>query len=185
MSISIKAPLTREDVKKLKAGDSCLISGIIYTARDAAHKRLCELKKEGKELPLNIKDSVIYFVGPTPAKPGDVIGSAGPTTSYRMDAYSPMLIEAGQTGMIGKGKRGVEVIEAMKKHGAVYFGAIGGCGALLSKCIKKAEVIAYDDLGPEAIRKLWVEDFPVIVIIDSEGNNLYETGRANYLNSVK
>lgn len=181
MSISIKTPLTRETVKTLRAGDSCLISGVIYTARDAAHKRLCELVKEGKELPLDIKDSIIYFVGPTPAKPGQAIGSAGPTTSYRMDAYSPTLIELGQTGMIGKGKRGDEVIDAMKKHGAVYFGAIGGCGALLAKCIKEAEVIAYDDLGAEAIRRLVVEDFPAIVIIDSEGNNLYKTGRENYL----
>ena len=181
MAISIKTPLTREDVRKLKAGDSCLISGVIYTARDAAHKRLCELVAEGKELPLDIKDSVIYFVGPTPAKPGQAIGSAGPTTSYRMDAYSPILIGEGQTGMIGKGKRGPEVIEAMKEHGAVYFGAIGGCGALLSKCIKKAEIIAYEDLGAEAIRRLEVEDFPVIVVIDSEGNNLYESGRAAYL----
>lgn len=181
MAISVNTPLTREDVKKLKAGDSCLISGIIYTARDAAHKRLCELVAQGKELPLDIKNSIIYFVGPTPAKPGQAIGSAGPTTSYRMDAYSPCLIAAGQTGMIGKGKRGPEVISAMKKYGAVYFGAIGGCGALLSKCIKKAEVIAYDDLGAEAICRLEVENFPVVVIIDSEGNNLYETGRANYL----
>ena len=181
MSISVSTPLTREDAKKLKAGDSCLISGVIYTARDAAHKRLCELVAEGKELPLDVKDSIIYFVGPTPAKPGQAIGSAGPTTSYRMDAYSPTLIAQGLTGMIGKGKRGSEVIDAMKEHGAVYFGAIGGCGALLSKCIKKAEVIAYEDLGAEAIRRLEVEDFPVVVIIDSEGNNLYETGRANYL----
>ena len=181
MSISVNAPLTREDAKKLKAGDSCLISGVIYTARDAAHKRLCELIAQGEKLPLDIKDSIIYFVGPTPAKPGQAIGSAGPTTSYRMDAYSPDLIAVGQTGMIGKGKRGPEVIAAMKKYGAVYFGAIGGCGALLSKCIKKAEVIAYDDLGAEAIRRLEVEDCPVVVIIDSEGNNLYETGRANYL----
>ena len=181
MAITIKTPLNREDVRKLKAGDSCLISGVIYTARDAAHKRLCELVAAGKELPLDVKDSIIYFVGPTPAKPGQAIGSAGPTTSYRMDAYSPILIKEGQTGMIGKGKRGPEVIEAMKEHGAVYFGAIGGCGALLSKCIKKAEIIAYEDLGAEAIRRLEVEDFPVIVIIDSEGNNLYETGREAYL----
>ena len=179
--VKITTPLTREAVRNLKAGDSCLISGVIYTARDAAHKRLCELVAEGKELPLDVKDAIIYFVGPTPAKPGQAIGSAGPTTSYRMDAYSPTMIEQGQTGMIGKGKRSPEVIEAMKKHGAVYFGAIGGCGALLSKCIKKAEVIAYDDLGAEAIRRLEVEDFPVIVIIDSEGNNLYETGRAAFL----
>lgn len=181
MSISIKAPLTREAARALKAGDSCLISGIIYTARDAAHKRLCELVAEGKELPMEIRDAVIYFVGPTPEKPGQAIGSAGPTTSYRMDAYSPTLIAQGQTGMIGKGKRGPEVIEAMKQYGAVYFGAIGGCGALLSKCIKKSEIIAYEDLGAEAIRRLEVEDFPAIVIIDSEGNNLYETGRAAYL----
>lgn len=181
MSISITAPLSREQVKALRAGDSCLISGVIYTARDAAHKRLCELVAQGEELPLEIRDAVIYFVGPTPEKPGQAIGSAGPTTSYRMDAYSPMLIAQGQTGMIGKGKRGPEVIAAMKEHGAVYFGAIGGCGALLSKCIKKSEVIAYEDLGAEAIRRLEVEDFPAIVVIDSEGNNLYETGKAAYL----
>ncbi|MBQ2898075.1 MAG: Fe-S-containing hydro-lyase [Clostridia bacterium] len=181
MAISIKTPLTREMVKDLKAGDSCLISGVIYTARDAAHQRLCQLVEQSKPLPIDLKDSIIYFVGPTPAKPGQVIGSAGPTTSYRMDAYSPILIELGQTGMIGKGKRGTEVVDAMKKHKAVYFGAIGGCGALLSKCIKKSEVVAYDDLGAEAIRRLEVEDFPVIVIIDSSGNNLYETGREDYL----
>ena len=185
MAISIKTPVSREDVRKLKAGDSCLISGVIYTARDAAHKRLCELVAAGKELPCDVKDSVIYFVGPTPAKPGQAIGSAGPTTSYRMDAYSPTMIAQGQTGMIGKGKRGPEVIDAMKEHGAVYFGAIGGCGALLSKCIKKAEIVAYEDLGAEAIRRLEVEDFPVIVIIDSEGNNLYESGRAAYLAEQK
>lgn len=183
MAISVKTPLSHEDARKLKAGDSVLLSGVIYTARDAAHKRLCELVAQGKELPMDIRDAVIYFVGPTPAKPGQAIGSAGPTTSYRMDAYSPTLIAQGQTGMIGKGKRGPEVIAAMKEHGAVYFGAIGGCGALLSKCIKKAEVIAYEDLGAEAIRRLEVEDFPVIVIIDSEGNNLYETGRTSYLAS--
>ena len=181
MAISIKTPLTREQARQLKSGDSVLLTGVIYTARDAAHKRLCELVAQGKELPLDVKDSIIYFVGPTPAKPGQAIGSAGPTTSYRMDAYSPTMIEQGLTGMIGKGKRSKEVVAAMKEHGAVYFGAIGGCGALLSKCIKKAEVIAYDDLGAEAIRRLEVEDFPVIVIIDSEGNNLYETGRNAYL----
>ena len=181
----ISSPLTREAARELRAGDSCLISGVIYTARDAAHKRLCDLVAQGKELPLDIKDAIIYFVGPTPAKPGQAIGSAGPTTSYRMDAYSPTLISLGLTGMIGKGKRGPEVISAMQEHGAVYFGAIGGCGALLSKCIKKAEVVAYDDLGAEAIRRLEVEDFPAIVIIDSLGNNLYETGRANYLAQQK
>ena len=177
----IKAPVSQEDINNLHAGDYVYITGTIYTARDAAHKRLCELVAKGEELPLDIKDSVIYFVGPTPAKPGQAIGSAGPTTSYRMDAYSPILIGEGQTGMIGKGKRGPEVIAAMKEHGAVYFGAIGGAGALLAKCIKKAEVVAYEDLGAEAIRRLEVEDFPVIVIIDSEGNNLYESGKAAYL----
>ena len=181
MAVRINAPLSHEQARSLKAGDSCLISGVIYTARDAAHKRLCELIAQGKELPLDLQDSIIYFVGPTPARENQAIGSAGPTTSYRMDAYSPTLIAQGQTGMIGKGKRGPEVIAAMKEHGAVYFGAIGGCGALLSRCIKKAEVIAYEDLGAEAIRRLEVEDFPVVVIIDSEGNNLYETGRADYL----
>ena len=180
-NVKITAPLTRDAARQLRAGDSCLISGVIYTARDAAHKRLCDLVAQGKELPLDIQDAIIYFVGPTPAKPGQAIGSAGPTTSYRMDAYSPTLISLGLTGMIGKGKRGPEVVAAMQEHGAVYFGAIGGCGALLSKCIKKAEVVAYDDLGAEAIRRLEVEDFPAIVIIDSLGNNLYETGRAAYL----
>ena len=185
MAIKLTAPLSREDARKLRAGDSCLISGVIYTARDAAHKRLCELIAQGKELPFDVKDSVIYYVGPTPAKPGEVIGSAGPTTSYRMDAYSPDLIRLGQTGMIGKGKRSPEVVQAMQECGAVYFGAIGGCGALLSKCIKKAEVIAYDDLGAEALRRLEVEDFPAVVIIDSEGTNLYETGRKAYLETLK
>ena len=177
----LTTPLTREDARTLQAGDACLLTGVIYTARDAAHKRLCELAAKGEPLPVDMENAVIYFVGPTPAKPGQAIGSAGPTTSYRMDAYSPTLIALGQTGMIGKGKRGPEVIEAMKKHGAVYFGATGGCGALLSKCIKQAEIVAYEDLGAEAIRRLEVEDFPVIVIIDSEGNNLYETGRNAYL----
>ena len=181
MAIELKVPMSRETARTLKAGDSVLLSGVIYTARDAAHKRLCELVEAGKPLPMDVEGSVIYFVGPTPAKPGEVIGSAGPTTSYRMDAYSPTMIALGQTGMIGKGKRSAEVIAAMKEHGAVYFGAIGGCGALLSRCIKKAEVIAYEDLGAEAIRRLEVENFPVVVIIDAEGNNLYETGRQNYL----
>ena len=183
-NVKIQTPLTREAARQLRAGDSCLISGVIYTARDAAHKRLCELVAQGKELPLNIQNSIIYFVGPTPAREGQAIGSAGPTTSYRMDAYSPTLISLGQTGMIGKGKRGPEVVEAMKTHGAVYFGAIGGCGALLGKCVKKAEIIAYEDLGAEAIRRLEVEDFPAVVVIDSEGNNLYTIGRENYLNSI-
>ena len=184
MAVSITLPLTREKARQLKAGDSCLLSGIIYTARDAAHKRLCALADEGKELPFPVKDATIYYVGPTPAKPGQAIGSAGPTTSYRMDAYSPTLIALGETGMIGKGKRGPEVIAAMKEHGAVYFGAIGGCGALLSRCIKSAKVVAYEDLGAEAIRELTVENFPAVVIIDAEGNNLYETGKADYLATI-
>ena len=183
MAIRIQTPLSREEARKLKAGDSCLLSGVIYTARDAAHKRLCQLIEEGRELPVNLKDSVFYFVGPTPAKPGQVIGSAGPTTSYRMDAYSPALIKLGQTGMIGKGKRDETVIAAMKEYGAVYFGAIGGCGALLGKCIKKSELVAYEDLGAEAICQLEVENFPVIVIVDAQGNNLYESGKAAYLAS--
>ena len=185
MDIKIQTPLTREKAKELKAGDSCLISGTIYTARDAAHKRLKELIDTNKPLPINIENSIIYFVGPTPAKVGQVIGSAGPTTSYRMDAYSPDLIKLGQTGMIGKGKRNNDVIDAMKNYGAVYFGAIGGCGALLSKCIKKCEIVAYDDLGAEAIHKLEIEDFPVVVVIDSNGNNLYETGPKAYLTQNK
>ncbi len=185
MEIRITLPLTQEKVKSLKAGDSCLLTGVMYTGRDAAHKRLFELVKCGKDLPVDIKDSTFYFVGPTPKKQGEAIGSAGPTTSYRMDAYSPALIALGQTGMIGKGIRSIEVIEAMKAYGAVYFGAIGGCGALLSKCIKKCEVVAYEDLGTEAIHRLEVEDFPVVVVIDSFGNNLYETGRAEYLKSIR
>ena len=181
MEKKLQMPLTAEMTKDLHAGDNVLLSGVIYTGRDAAHKRLCALLEEGKELPVDLKDAVIYYVGPTPAKPGQVIGSAGPTTSYRMDAYAPALLDLGLKGMIGKGKRSPEVVEAMKRNGAVYFGAIGGCGALLSKCIKKAEVVAYDDLGAEAIRRLEVENLPVVVIIDSEGNNLYEQGRKNYL----
>ena len=184
MAINVTVPMSRETARTLKAGDSVLLSGVIYTARDAAPKRLCELAAQGKELPLDVDGATIYFVGPTPAKPGEVIGSAGPTTAYRMDAYSPTLIGLGLTGMIGKGKRNEDVVNAMKTHGAVYFGAIGGCGALLSRCIKKAEVIAYEDLGAEAIRRLEVENFPVVVIIDSEGNNLYETGKRDYLASL-
>lgn len=178
--IRIETPLTQEKVGQLKAGDSVLISGTIYTGRDAAHKKMVEALARGEELPFDVKDQIIYFVGPTPPKPGQVIGSAGPTTSGRMDAYSPKLIELGLTGMIGKGIRSSEVIKAMKKHGAVYFGAIGGSGALLAKRIVAAEVIAYPELGPEAVRKLEVKDFPAMVIIDREGNNLYEFGQAKY-----
>ena len=180
----LHTPLSREDARALRCGESCLITGTIYTARDAAHKRLCELAAKGKPLPFDIEGAIIYFIGPTPAKPGQVIGSAGPTTSYRMDAYSPALIALGQTGMIGKGKRGEAVVDAMRRYGAVYLGAIGGLGALLGKCVKKAEVIAYPDLGAEAVRKLEVENFPVVVVIDSEGNNLYELGRRAYLEQL-
>ena len=184
MAVSITLPLPREKARELKAGDSVLLTGTIYTSRDAGHKRMCEALARGEELPFDPKDATIYYVGPTPAKPGQAIGSAGPTTSYRMDAYSPTLIALGETGMIGKGKRGPEVIAAMKEHGAVYFGAIGGCGALLSRCIKSAKVVAYEDLGAEAIRELVVENFPAVVIIDSQGNNLYETGKADYLATI-
>jgi len=173
-------PLSDEDVSKLEAGDIVYLSGTIYTARDAAHKRLVDLIEAGEELPFDLKGSVIYFVGPTPPKPGEPIGSAGPTTSYRMDSYSPILIEHGQKGMIGKGKRNQAVKDACVKHKAVYFGATGGAGALIAKAIKSAEVIAYPELGPEAIRRLEVENFPVTVINDTHGNDLYEMGRAKY-----
>ncbi len=185
MAKKLQLPLTCEAARALRAGESCLLSGVIYTARDAAHKRLCELVAQGKELPIDLRDATIYYVGPTPAREGQAIGSAGPTTSYRMDAYAPTLMALGTTGMIGKGKRGGEVIDAMKTHGAVYFGAIGGCGALLSNCIKSAEVVAYEDLGAEAIRRLEVEDFPVVVVIDAAGRDLYETGRRAYLDTKK
>lgn len=184
MEKRITTPLTMEKIKDLKAGDSVLITGYIYTARDAAHKRLVDLLKDGKELPFDIKDQVIYYVGPTPAKEGQPIGSAGPTTSYRMDPYAPTLIEQGLRGMIGKGYRNAEVVEAMKKHGAVYFAAIGGAAALVGKRVKTAELIAYEDLQSEAIRKLYVEDLPVVVVIDSEGNNYYEIGQREYLDTL-
>ena len=183
MAIKITTPLTPEVARTLKAGDSVEITGVIYTSRDAAHKRFVEALDKGEKLPADFENAIIYFAGPAPAKPGQPIGSVGPTTSYRMDPYSPRMIrEAGLTGMIGKGKRSQEVIDAMKECGGVYFGAIGGCAALLAKCVKKAEVIAYEDLGAEALRRLEVEDLPVTVIIDSEGNNLYEMGRTRYLN---
>lgn len=181
----IHTPLSAEEARTLRSGEQVLITGTIYTARDAAHKRLVELVQAGKPLPLPIAESIIYYVGPTPARPGQAIGSAGPTTSYRMDAYAPTLLDLGLTGMIGKGKRSEEVVDAMKRNGAVYFCAIGGAGALLSKCVKKAEVIAYDDLGAEAIRRLEVENLPVIVTIDSNGENLYEKGRETYLNQKR
>ena len=180
----VKVPLSREDALSLRAGDSCLLTGVIYTARDAAHKRLCELVDRGEALPIDLDGAVIYYVGPTPARPGQVIGSAGPTTSYRMDAYAPALIKLGLRGMIGKGKRNEDVVNAMKAHGSVYFGAIGGCGALLSKCIKKADIVCYEDLGAEAVRRLEVENLPVVVIMDAQGNNLYESGRRAYLDTI-
>ena len=178
--IRLTTPLADEDVEKLRIGDKVLLSGVLFTGRDAAHKRLFELVKEGKELPIDLKGQVIYYVGPTPAKPGKPIGSAGPTTSYRMDPYSPMLIELGLKGMIGKGNRSQEVIDAMKHYKAVYFGATGGAGALLAKRIKKADIVAYPDLGPEAIRRLEVEDFPLTVINDTKGSDLYQEGIQKY-----
>lgn len=178
--IKLTTPLTEKDVEKLSIGDKVLLTGVLYTGRDAAHKRLFELLKEGREIPIDITGQVIYYVGPTPAKPGRPIGSAGPTTSYRMDPYAPKLIELGLKGMIGKGNRSQAVIDAMKKFKAVYFGATGGAGALIAKRIKKAEVVAYPDLGPEAIRRLEVEDFPVTVINDTRGNDLYAEGIKRY-----
>ncbi|KQC84003.1 MULTISPECIES: Fe-S-containing hydro-lyase [Clostridia] len=171
----INAPIDNEIVNSLKAGDCVYITGTIYTARDAAHKRMYEAIKNGENIPFELKNNIIYYLGPSPAREGQVIGSAGPTTSSRMDKYTPLLLEHGLKGMIGKGKRSDNVIESMYKNNAVYFAAIGGAGALLSKCIKKAEVIAYDDLGTEAIRKLEVENLPAIVVIDNKKNNMYES----------
>lgn len=176
----IKAPISKEDAVKLKAGDYVYLTGTIYTARDAAHKRMYEALTAGEELPICMKENVIYYMGPSPAREGRAIGSAGPTTASRMDKYAPSLLDLGLSGMIGKGKRSAAVQEAIVRNGAVYFAAVGGAGALLSKMILKSEVIAYDDLGTEAIRKLEVENFPVIVVIDSEGNNLYETAITKY-----
>ncbi|MGQ9645699.1 MAG: Fe-S-containing hydro-lyase [Thermodesulfobacteriota bacterium] len=178
--IRLKTPLSDQDVEKLKIGDRVFISGVIYTGRDAAHKRLFDLLQEGKDLPFDIQGQIIYYVGPTPAKPGQVLGSAGPTTSYRMDAYSPALMSRGLKGMIGKGMRSDAVKEAMKKYKAVYFAATGGAGALLAKRVKKAGVVAYEDLGPEAIQRLEVEDLPVIVVNDVRGNDLYVEGEKKY-----
>jgi len=178
--IRLTTPLSTEDVENLNIGDKVFLNGIIYTGRDAAHKRLIDLLNEGKELPFDVQGQIIYYVGPSPAKPGKPIGSAGPTTSYRMDAYTPKLIELGLKGMIGKGNRAPEVIESMRKYKAVYLGATGGAGALIAKSIKKAEIVAYEDLGPEAIRKLEVENFPVVVINDTKGNDLYVEGAKKY-----
>lgn len=179
-AIRITTPVTDEDMTALKAGDRVLISGIILTGRDAAHKRLVDLLAKGEDLPVDVAGQIIYFVGPSPTRPGNAIGSAGPTTSYRMDAYSPILIEKGLKGMIGKGSRAPEVIEAMKKHKAVYFAAVGGAAALISRRIESCEIVAYEDLGPEAIRRLKVKDFPAIVVNDCHGNDLYQQGVEEY-----
>lgn len=184
MEVRLQTPLTAEKAKDLKAGDVVLLSGEIYTARDAAHKRMIDILRTGGKLPIDIQDAIIYYVGPTPAKPGYVIGSAGPTTSGRMDAYTPALLELGLKGMIGKGARTKEVIDSIKKNGAVYFAAIGGAAAVMGRCIKKAEVIAYEELGAEAIRKLQVQDLPIIVAIDSHGGNYYEIGQQAYLDQA-
>jgi len=180
MTLLITSPTDPDTIEKLRAGDQVLITGVIYVARDAAHKRLVEALDRRGKLPFDIEGQTVYYMGPSPAKPGEVIGAAGPTTSGRMDAYSPRLMETGLKGMIGKGSRSQEVKDAMKKHKAVYFGALGGAGALISKSIKKAEVVAYDDLGAEALRLLEVEDFPATVVNDIRGGDLYEEGKAKY-----
>ena len=180
MDKHITAPITKETARSLHAGDYVYVTGTIYTARDAAHKRMDEALDRGESLPIDIKDQAIYYMGPSPAREGRPIGSAGPTTASRMDKYTPRLLDLGMGAMIGKGKRSQAVIDAIVRNGAVYFAAVGGAGAILSKCIKESEVIAYDDLGTEAIRKLTVENMPMIVVIDSEGNNLYETAVKEY-----
>ncbi|MBO6236442.1 MAG: Fe-S-containing hydro-lyase [Schwartzia sp.] len=178
--IRITTPLTEEQSRRLKAGDSVLITGTIYSARDAAHKAMTEALARGEKLPIDWHDQIVYYLGPSPAKPGDPIGSAGPTTSGRMDAYTPTMLDQGIKGMIGKGSRKPEVVESMKKNGTTYFAAVGGAAALIAKSIKKYEVIAYPELGPEALAALTVEDFPAIVVIDTEGNNFYEIGQKPY-----
>lgn len=178
--INLKTPLSDSTIEKLKAGDKVRISGVLYTGRDAAHKRLIEMIKSGEELPFDVKGQLLYYVGPTPAKPGQVIGSAGPTTSYRMDTYAPTLIKMGLKGTIGKGGRSKEVKEAMKTYKAVYFAAVGGAAALIAKTIKSVEIIAFEDLGTEAIRKMEVEDFPAIVVNDTKGDDLYDIGKEQY-----
>ena len=180
MAKKVKLPLTEEALKDLKAGDNILLTGVMYVARDAAHKRMIEALDQGKPLPFDIKGQTIYYMGPSPARPGQVIGSAGPTTSGRMDSYSPRLIAEGLKGMIGKGMRSPAVKDAMKKYKAVYLAAIGGAGALISKSIKKSEIVAYEELGAEAVLRMEVEDFPAIVINDIYGGDLYEEGKAKY-----
>ncbi len=181
METSIKVPAPREELLELRAGDYVYLTGTIYTARDAAHKRMYDSLMQGEGIPIDLKGTILYYLGPTPAREGQAIGSAGPTTSSRMDKYTPTLLRMGLAGMIGKGKRSEEVRKAIQEQGAVYFAAVGGAGALLSKCIRKSEVVAYADLGTEAIRKLYVEKLPVIVIMDSRGNNLYESAVKDYL----
>lgn len=180
----IEVPFNREAAEELNAGDYVYLSGMIYTARDAAHKRFYESMQKGERLPLDLKDTVLYYLGPTPAREGQIIGSAGPTTSSRMDKYTPSLIDGGLRGMIGKGKRNEEVIASIIKNKAVYFAAVGGAGALLSKCITQVDVIAYEDLGTEAVRRLRISKLPVIVVIDSRGNNLYETELNKYKKNI-
>lgn len=180
MTKIIHAPLVREEVASLRAGDSVLLTGTVYTGRDAAHKLLCAMVERNEALPFDLKNQVIYYAGPCPAKPGDVIGSCGPTTSYRMDAYAPMLCDLGLIGMIGKGQRGAEVVDAIKRNSGVYFAATGGAGALIASSVKAAKVVAFPDLGTEAIRELRVENLPLIVAIDAHGGNLYEEGPAQY-----
>ena len=185
MEYRIREPFTKEKLEPLRAGDTVFLTGTIYTARDAAHKRLIEMIENQEPLPFAVKDAVIYYVGPTPEKPGNPIGAAGPTTSYRMDAYAPTLLDLGETAMIGKGQRSQEVKDAAIRNGAVYFAAIGGAGALMAQKVKSAEIVAFEDLGPEAVRRLQVEDFPVTVVLDSAGGDLYQEGRAAYLESRK
>ncbi len=180
MGKHIQAPVSKEELKNLRAGDYIYITGTIYTARDAAHKRMDDALKKGRTLPVDIKNQIIYYMGPSPAREGRPIGSAGPTTASRMDKYTPKLLDLGLGAMIGKGKRNTQVLEAIKRNGSVYFAAVGGAGAILSKCIRSAEVVAYEDLGTEAVRRLEVEDFPAIVVVDCEGNNLYETAIKEY-----
>ncbi|MGN0703318.1 MAG: Fe-S-containing hydro-lyase [Lentihominibacter sp.] len=184
MEYRLTEPFTKDKVNKFRAGDKVYITGTVYTARDAAHKRITEMLERGEEVPFAIENSIIYYVGPTPAKPGHPIGSAGPTTSYRMDAYASKLLDLGQLAMIGKGQRNEDVMDAVVRNGAVYLAAIGGAAALMAKQIKTAEVIAFEDLGAEAVRKLYVEDLPLTVVLDSTGGNLYVEGRENYLKSA-
>ena len=185
MERHLQAPISKEELKTLKSGDYVYITGTIYTARDAAHKRMYETLQNQENLPIDIQDQIIYYMGPSPAREGRPIGSAGPTTASRMDKYTPQLLDLGMGAMIGKGKRTQDVIDAVIRNGAVYFAAVGGAGALLSKCIKRSEVVAYDDLGAEAIRRLEIENFPVIVVIDKDGNNLYETAIEKYRKRIE